>query len=233
MTYVDGFLLAVPAANKDRYLKSASDAAPMFKEFGVRRHVETWADDVPDGKVTDFKRAVKAKPDEVVVFSWFEYPDRATRDAANQKVRSDPRMEKMDMPFDGKRMIFGGFTSIVDERSSGKAGYVDGFVVPVTVPNKDAYAKMATEAAAKFKALGAIRVLEAWGDDVPDGKVTDFKGSVQATPEEKVVFSWIEWPSKATRDAAWKKMMSEPHPETMPFDGKRMIWGGFAPILDR
>jgi uncharacterized protein YbaA (DUF1428 family) len=233
MTYVDGFLLAVPAANKDKYLKSASDAVPMFKEFGVKRHVETWGDDVPDGKVTDFKRAVKAKPDEIVVFSWFEYPDKATRDAANQKIRSDPRMQQMDMPFDGQRMIFGGFTSIVDERGNGKPGYVDGFVVPVTVANKAAYAKLASEAAAKFKALGAVRVLEAWADDVPDGKVTDFKGSVQATPEEKVVFSWIEWPSKATRDAAWKKMMSEPHPESMPFDGKRMIWGGFAPILDR
>ena len=116
MAYVDGFVLAVPAANKEAYRKQAADAAPLFQEFGVRRHVETWGDDVPDGKVTDFKGAVKATPDEVVVFSWFEYPDRATRDAANEKIMSDPRMKAMGeaMPFDGKRMIFGGFQTLVE-----------------------------------------------------------------------------------------------------------------------
>jgi uncharacterized protein YbaA (DUF1428 family) len=117
MSYVEGFVLAVPAANKETFRKHAADAAPMFKEFGATRMVETWGDDVPDGKLTDFKGAVKAKPDEVVVFSWFEYPDKAARDAANAKMMSDPRMKDMgtNMPFDGQRMIFGGFAPIVEE----------------------------------------------------------------------------------------------------------------------
>ena len=77
------------------YRKHAADAAPLFKEFGATRMVEAWGDDVPDGKLTDFKGAVKAKQDEVVVFSWFEYPDKAARDAANEKMMSDPRMKQM------------------------------------------------------------------------------------------------------------------------------------------
>ena len=115
MTYVEGFVAAVPTANKEEYRKHAADALPLFKEFGVTRMVENWGDDVPHGKLTDFYGAVQAKDDETVVFSWFEYPDKATRDAASQKMMSDPRMETMAqaMPFDGKRMIFGGFESFV------------------------------------------------------------------------------------------------------------------------
>src|SRR5690606_11711252 len=116
MKYVEGFVVAVPAANKEAYIKHATEAAPLFKEFGVTRMVECWGDDVPDGKVTDFRGAVKAKDDEVVVFSWFEYPSKEARDAANQKMMTDPRMQAMgeSMPFDGKRMIFGGFVPVVD-----------------------------------------------------------------------------------------------------------------------
>ncbi|WP_425407806.1 DUF1428 domain-containing protein [Hyphococcus sp.] len=116
MPYIEGFVAAVPAANKEAYAKHAADAAPLFKEFGATRMVECWGDDIPDGELTDFKKAVKAKDDEVVVFSWFEYPSKEVRDAANKKMMSDPRMKEMGatMPFDGKRMIFGGFTPIVD-----------------------------------------------------------------------------------------------------------------------
>jgi uncharacterized protein YbaA (DUF1428 family) len=116
MKYVDGFLLAVPADKKDEYRKHAAAAAPLFKEFGATRMVECWGDDVPDGKITDFRRAVQAKDDEVVVFSWIEYPSKEVRDAANEKIMSDPRMKEMgdQMPFDGKRMIFGGFMPILD-----------------------------------------------------------------------------------------------------------------------
>jgi uncharacterized protein YbaA (DUF1428 family) len=238
MNYVEGFVAAVPAANKEAYRKHAADAVSMFKEFGATRMVEAWGDDVPDGKLTDFKGAVKAKPDEVVVFSWFEYPNKEARDAANKKIMSDPRMKQMgaNMPFDGQRMIFGGFAPIVDEGAGGDMGYADGFLVPVPTANKDAYRALAAKAAAVFKEYGATRVVEAWGDDVPDGKVTDYKGAVKATREEKIVYSWIEWPSKQVRDAAWPKIMEDermkPDHTKMPFDGKRMIYGGFAPILD-
>jgi uncharacterized protein YbaA (DUF1428 family) len=106
MAYVQGFVVPVPAANKDAYTKLAADFAPVFKEFGATRQVEAWADDVPDGKVTDFKGAVKAKPDEIVVFSWLEYPSKAVADAAGEKMMNDPRMKDMGaMPFDGQRMI--------------------------------------------------------------------------------------------------------------------------------
>lgn len=236
MGYVEGFVVAVPAANKEIYRKHAVEAFAMFKEFGVRRMVEAWGDDVPDGKVTDFKGAVKAEPDEVVVFSWFEYPDRAARDAANAKMMSDPRMKDMgqNMPFDGKRMIMGGFASILDEGAGGDMGYVDGVLVAVPSDRKDEYRTFASKFSTLCKEQGARRLVDAWGDDVPDGKVTDFKGAVKAEAGETVVFSWIEWPSKATRDAAWAKLMEDPRMRDieMPFDGKRMVHGGFAPIVD-
>ncbi|MFC0218615.1 uncharacterized protein YbaA (DUF1428 family) [Pseudochelatococcus lubricantis] len=116
MKYVDGFVAAVPVANKELYRKHAAEAAPLFREFGATRVVECWGDDVPDGKITDFRGAVKAEEGEVVVFSWIEYPSKEARDAANARIMSDPRMKEMgdQMPFDGKRMIFGGFAPILD-----------------------------------------------------------------------------------------------------------------------
>jgi len=237
MNYVEGFVVAVPTANKEEYRRHAAEAVPIFKDFGVTRHVEAWADDVPDGKVTDFRGAVQAKEGEDVVFSWFEYPSREVRDAANQKMMTDPRMEQMgsSMPFDGQRMIFSGFAPIVDDGPGGAMGYTDGFVVPVSEGNKDAYRAMAEKAAPIFQEHGATRVVEAWGDDLREGKVTDFRRAVKAEDGENVVFSWVEWPSKEARVEGWKKIMEDPRmkPEgDMPFDGKRMFWGGFAPILD-
>ena len=235
MTYFEGFVVPVPQANKDAYRQHASDAAPLFKEFGVTRMVEAWGDDVADGKVTDFKKAVAAEEGENVVFSWFEYPDRATRDAANQKMMADPRMQEMgaSMPFDGKRMIMGGFDAIVEEGSPG-GDYTDGFVVPVPEGKREDYRALAAKMAPIFRQHGATRVIEAIADDISHGKVTDYYRAVKAEDGETVVFSFIEWPDKATRDAGWKKMMEDPsmQPTDMPFDGKRMFWGGFEPIVD-
>ena len=238
MTYIDGFVLSVPPANKEAFRKHAADAATLSREVGCTRHVETWGDDVPEGKITDFRRAVAAEDDEVVVFSWLEYPDKATRDAAVETMRTDPRMQAIgaSAPFDGKRMIYGGFQPLLDTGAAGTPGYVDGFVVAVPTGAKDAYREMSAKAWEVFKDYGALRQAEAWGVDVPDGKVTDFKRAVQATGDETVVFSWIDWPSKAARDEGWKQCMADPRmqydPATNPFDGKRMIYGGFTPILD-
>lgn len=235
MPYVEGFVVAVPAANKEAYRKHAADAWPLFKEFGARRMVETWDDDVPEGKVTDLRRAVKAKEDEVVVFSWFEYPDKATRDAANEKMRNDPRMKDManEMPFDGMRMIYGGFAGLLDQGEGGPAGYIDGMVAAIPSGGRDAYRDFAAMHGEMLTKYGAKRSVDTWGDDVPEGKVTDFKGAVQAKEDETIGFSWVEWPSKEVRDEAWKKVMEEAGEKMeMPFDGKRMIFGGFMPIVD-
>jgi uncharacterized protein YbaA (DUF1428 family) len=116
VAYVDGFVLAVPSANKQTFIDHAAEFDKMFLEFGATRVLECWGDDVPDGKQTDFKKAVQCKEDEVVVFSWVEWPDKATRDAGVAKMMADPRMDPAanPMPFDGKRMIYGGFVPVVD-----------------------------------------------------------------------------------------------------------------------
>ena len=111
MTYVDGFVLAVPNAKKDEYLHHAAAMAPMLREHGALSVVECWGDDVPDGKLTSFPMAVKCGAEETVVFSWMTWPSKEARDEGWKRIMADPRM-KMDpaaMPFDGKRMIYGGF----------------------------------------------------------------------------------------------------------------------------
>ena len=116
MSYVDGFVIPVPAGNKEAYRKVAAIAAPVFLESGATRVVECWGDDVPDGKTTDFRRAVKAEEGEQVVFSWIVWPSKAVRDEGMKKAMADPRLQPgQDMPFDGKRMIFGGFEIMLDE----------------------------------------------------------------------------------------------------------------------
>ena len=115
MSYVDGFVIAVPTANREKFIAHAREGDALFIEFGATRVVECWGDDVPHGQQTDFYRAVQAGEDETVVFSWIEWPDKATRDAGMQKMMEDPRMdpEKNPMPFDGKRLVYGGFVPIV------------------------------------------------------------------------------------------------------------------------
>jgi uncharacterized protein YbaA (DUF1428 family) len=120
MSYIDGFLMAVPTANKAKFVEHAKLGDSVFIDFGATRVVECWGDDVPDGKVTDFRKSVQATEDESVVFSWIEWPDKATRDAAMKKMMSedfnDERLDpaKNPMPFDGARLIYGGFTPIVE-----------------------------------------------------------------------------------------------------------------------
>ena len=115
MNYVDGYVLAVPTAQREAYRQLAQSAAAAFRDHGALSVVECWGDDVPEGKLTSFPMAVKREADETVVFSWVAWPSRQVRDAGMAKVMADPRMPPGDkpMPFDGKRMIFGGFEVLV------------------------------------------------------------------------------------------------------------------------
>jgi len=114
MDYIDGFIIPVPEGKRDAYLAMAAKAVSIFKEYGGTRVVEWWGDDVPDGKVTDFKRAVNAETGETVVFSWTVWPSKEARNEGNRKIMEDPRMNMADIPFDGKLMIYGGFSILLD-----------------------------------------------------------------------------------------------------------------------
>jgi uncharacterized protein YbaA (DUF1428 family) len=115
MSYIQGFVIPVPTGQKEAYRDMVAKVAPIFREYGAERLVECWGDAVPDGDVTDFRKAVKAQKGEQVVFSWIVWPDKATQEEAHAKIWSDPRMTPDEpIPFDGKRMIFGGFEPIFD-----------------------------------------------------------------------------------------------------------------------
>ena len=242
MSYVDGFVIAVRTEDKEKYRKFSEDMVAAFKEHGASSLAECWGDDVPHGKVTDFYRAVKAKDDETVVFSWIVWPDKATRETGMEKLMADPIFDPATnpVPFDGKRMIFGGFEIIVGEAGPAKTyqakSYVGGFVLAVPTANKEKYRKYADAARPVVEKHGALSLAECWGTDVPRGEVTDFYRAVQAGEDEAIAFAWIVWPDKATRDAAMPKITGNPifDPETnpMPLDGKRMIFGGFETIVD-
>lgn len=240
MPYYDGFVIPVPAANRQAFIEHARKGDAVFLELGATRVVEAWGDNVPRGHTTDFQGAVAAEDGESVVISWIEWPDKTTRDAGMAKMMApDFKDERMDpatnpMPFDGKRLIYGGFEPIVEQGAARDGDYIQGFIVPVPEARREDYRKMAADAWSMFQGYGATSVVEAWGDDVPQGKQTDFYRAVKAEPGEKVVFSWLTWPDRATCDAAGEKMQNDPEmkmPEDMPFDGKRMVWGGFEPIL--
>ena len=120
MSYIDGFVAAVPIANKQKFIEHAKEADNVFLDLGAVRVCECWGDDVPKGKINDFYTAVQAKEDEAVVFSWIEWPDKAARDSGMARmqalIKTDPRWDPNvnPMPFDGMRMIFGGFESVVE-----------------------------------------------------------------------------------------------------------------------
>ena len=247
MTYIEGFVIAVPNANKDKFIAHANLADPLFLEEGAIRILECWQDNVEKGHTTDFFGAVDCKEDESVVFSWIEWPDQAARQKAmgrmEELMKTDDRFnpEKNSMPFDGKRMIYGGFTPLVEEGTASADPYVQGFIVPVPEGNKEAYRKAATDFWDVMKDYGARRVIEAWQDDVPKGQQTDFFRSVKAEPGEIVVFSFIEWESREVCDASHEKMMQderlkkfmEENPDHQPpFDGKRMVYGAFRPVVE-
>lgn len=242
MSYIDGFVIAVPTANKQQFIAHADRPDGAFIDHGARRVVECWGVDVPRGRITDFQRAVAATDDETVAFSWIEWPDRFSRDNVMKRMdelgKTDERFDPAanPMPFDGKRMIYGGFETLVEHGKHSRDSYVEGFIVPVRTVKRDAYGEMAEETWHVLEDYGALRVVEAWDDDVPAGTLTDFYRAVQAKADEKVVFSFIEWPSREVCDAAGEKMKTDkrmqlPEGTALPFDAQRMIYGGFARVV--
>jgi uncharacterized protein YbaA (DUF1428 family) len=235
MMYFQGFVVPVPTENKQTYLDMAMTVAPLFAELGAMRTVECWGDDVMDGKLTDFKKAVQANDRETVVVAWVWWPDKATCDAAAAKMMADERMKPPSpMPFDGQRMIYAGFEANFDTGEDGKFGYVDGMVASVPDGKRQAFIDHAAKTASLFQEKGALRLVDGWGADVPAGKVTDFRRAVQAKEGETVIFGWIEWPDKPTRDAGMGALMQDPRMRETPpaWNGQLAIFGGFTPILD-
>ena len=236
MICIQGFICAVPTANRAAFIDHARTAGEAFREQGLVAAAECWGDDVPAGKVTSFPMAVKAGPDETVVFSWYLWPSKEVHDKVMQGPMDDPRLSPQTnpMPFDGKRVIFGAFEPVLELGSLCRGGYVDGFVVPVKRDRRAAFTEFARECDPVFIEHGANWIMEAWGVDVPEGKTTDFRRAVKAEPDEDVVFSWVQWPDRAARDAGNQKIMNDPrmNDKEMPFDGKRLIFAGFEPVVE-
>jgi uncharacterized protein YbaA (DUF1428 family) len=236
MTCIQGFVGAVPTANRAAFIDHARTAAEAFRDFGLVAAAECWGDDVPPGALTSFPLAVQARPDETVIFSWYRWPSKAAHDAAMAHLPDDPRLspEANPMPFDGTRVIFGAFEPVLELGAPTPGGYVDGFVVPVKRARRDAFLAFAEACDPIFMEHGARWIVEAWGIDVPEGRVTDFRRAVQADADEEVVFSWVQWPDRAARDAGNARIMNDPRlaDKEMPCDGSRLIFGGFSPLVE-
>lgn len=237
MAYVDGFVLAVPNANKEAYRKLASDASVVFQKHGAIGFVENWGVNVPQGKVNCLNSAVMRKPDETVMYSWIVWPDKAARDAGNAAVMVDPDLggPGMQMPFDGMRMIYGGFEQLFGDALAAP-GIIDGTVVPVKAASRAAYTEAAGKLAEMFCEHGAISVVDCWGDDVPEGKVNSFHTAVLREPDEAIVFSWINWKDQEVQQKAWEAIMKDPrmeqhNPKSVGADMGRMIFGSFEPLV--
>jgi uncharacterized protein YbaA (DUF1428 family) len=237
MSYIDGFITPVATAARARFAEHARAAASIVRERGAIRVVDTWGEDVPAGKRNDIAGAVRLEPNESPSFGWIEFADRPARDAFGAAIVADERLAALGLPpFDFSRMILGGFEVIVDTGRGAAPGFIDGYVLPVAVVDREAYRAFAASASAVFLDHGAIRHVEAWGDDVPAGDTVDFSRAALAQDDEAVVFAWVEWPDRAARDRATPLVMADERmanlPTPLPCDGQRMIFGGFAVLND-
>jgi uncharacterized protein YbaA (DUF1428 family) len=233
--YFQSVVIPVKTGNKQAFLDMAKKMSSLFAEYGATRSVECWGDDLMDGKVTDFKKAVQANDDETVVLSWNWWPDKATYDEAMKKIMADDRMKPDgSMPFDGRRLIYGAFEACFDTGGGDRFGYLDGMVASVPDGNRQAFIDQGARIARLFQEKGALRVVDGWGVDVPSGKVTDFRRAVQAKDGETVIVGWIEWPDKPTRDRGMGAMMQDQRMRETPpaWNGQLAIFGGFTPIHD-
>ena len=238
MNYVDVFVAPIPATNKDDYIEMARAMSALFTDHGALRLVAAWGDDVPEGKLTSFPLAVQRQGDEVVAFSWIQWPSQAARSQGMAQARADARMQQITLPGDRQRIIFASFQTVVDEQLRAAAAseqkYLDAFVAAVATGKRAAYIQSAHDFMPIFQRHGALHTVEAWGDAVAPGKVTSFPQAVQLREDEAVVVSWVAWPTRAARNACMAAMMNDPEMQNMdmPFDGQRMIYGGFEVVVD-
>lgn len=236
MSYFSGTIAAVPAARKQDYIDHATAMWKLFQAHGASRMVGAWGVDAPTAQAGGFQQAVEATDGEAIVFSWVEWPDRETADAEWVKMQDDPAMEALsDMPFDGSRMIYGGFSPVFQAGEAAAGGYYQGFALPVPEGNKAAYVDAAEQGWRIFSKSGALGMVEAWGEDVPHGQRTDFYRATRAGDGDVPVFSWIAWPDRAACDASAAAMEAgtgDMDMSDMPFDTRRMMWAGFEPVFD-
>ena len=236
MSYIQGFLLPVPHDKKDAYREMAEGAVPFFRKHGMVRMVECWGEDVPRGETTDMYRGVDAAAGENVVFSWVDWGSKEICDKAAAAMMEDPEMKMPDdMPFDSKRMVYAGFETLGEQGGDGETGYVQGYVAPVPKANRQAFADMCAAMRDIASDSGALRAVDGWGENLEDGKVTDFKRAVKCEDGEAVAFGFTEWPSRQVYEEGREKMRADrrmPGPGDMPLDGKRLIFGGFEVLLD-
>ncbi len=235
MTCITGFIAAVPTANREAFISHAALAAEAFHDHGLTGAMEGWGDDVPAGEVTSFPKSVLAEPDESVIFSFYRWPDKVTQDTAMQSLMTDPRVDPTTnpMPFDGKRVVWGNFAPLLELGAPQDGGFYDGYVLPVPNDRKADFEAFARFCDPIFMEHGAVWTAECWELEVPDGKLTDFRRAVGAKPDEAIVFSWVQWPDRAARDAGNARIFDDPRFSTQncPFDMTRMIYGGFAPVV--
>ncbi len=238
MSYLEGFITPVANAARQRFAEHARVAGAIVREHGARRVVDTWGEDVPAGEHNDIAGAVRLGADETASFGWIEFADRAARDAFAQAIVTDERLAALGLPpFDVSRMILGGFEVIVGTGRGAAPGFVDGFVLPVRLARRAEYVALAEAASPVFLDHGAIRHVEAWGDALTAGETVDFRRAARAEEDETVVFSWVEWPDRAARDRASPLVIADERMTKLltplPFDGKRMIYGGFAVLNEK
>ena len=212
MVYVTALIAPVKKGGETQFVKSVRASGEICIRNGALADVQAWSDDVPVGKVNDLHQAVKREDDEDIVFSYIIWPDKQTCQDGMSALMSDPIISDPDFapPMDGKRLIYGSFEPIVSEGNTSGADYIDGFLFVVPAENKTAYQQMAAEAWPFFEKFGAISMYECWGDDVPDGKLTSMPLATHKKPDEVVLFSWIGWPDKATRDKGYADMQNDP-----------------------
>lgn len=236
MTYISGYLLTVPDANRTAYMDMAAACWPIFKDYGALLTAECWGVDVPDGELTSFPMAVKREDGETVVFSWILWPDKSAYERCNASIETDERWAKMSpdtIPFDGKRMIWGGFEqNFAAGVPSG--GLVMGFLRAAPDSNRTDCREWAEESWTILHDYGATGLFEGWGDEVPDGKLTSFPMAVKREGGEAVVFSWVAFPGRAELEAWTTSMETDARQKAMqnreaPWDLRRMMWGTFEP----